>query len=1144
LKPIALPDSFQRHWISGVSDEALPAVLIDLCLRHKNTPTQVICFEDNRELSNALNEIEALLTLPIFGDTTIETAEFPNLEDFQHLDSVLLDKQCDVFRTLALIEASASSRNPLLIFTTAEALLQPLPRVSELSGKRIEITVGFETDFDGFRNNLANLMGYSYEAVCEQPGQFAVRGGIIDVYPINELTPYRIDFFGNEVDSIKSFDPTTQLTETTISKISILPAAADVEIEKESDSTLFSDYLKDGCIWYFRNTCEIETSAHRFFSTPERIKDIHDRKVYRLWLDRSEAKSDTWYSIDEVAQASEFFHLPEPDSEPDCTLLSEWVTHQSFHIEELSPREDTLRQSEIQMLSQLHKAGEDGYRIIIGVSKVDEKERYDALVSQIKEGSNHISIHVASLPKGILFHRKEHAFFPEHIGFGKIKGLILVSEADLHPYLRIRLGRKRQRKAVEISQVDQMLDFTELSDGDHLVHQQHGICIFRGIHVLDFSSNRESLSLEFADGSMLHVPLTETHQLTRYVGLTKRTPKLGKLGSNQWEKERKAAEKATLDLAAELLALQAKRDIVEGFSFPPDDEWMKQFEKAFPYNETPDQLSAIHQCKFDMERPRPMDRLICGDVGFGKTEVALRAAFKALEAGKQVALLIPTTVLCQQHYNTCKARMAPFPVTVEMVSGFRSPAEQKKTLMRLRTGQVDLIVGTHRLLSQDVEFHDLGLIIIDEEHRFGVKQKEKLKQISTSVDVLTLSATPIPRTLYMALAGARDLSVIETPPRNRLPIETVVRNYTHEIVDAAIRTEVARGGQVFYLHNRVSTIDRVALGILERHPNLRVVVGHGQMDRHDLESIMTRFVEGEFDVMVCTTIIESGLDIPNCNTLIIEGADKFGLAQLYQIRGRVGRFNRQAYAYLLLHGKKPVASIARKRLSALKQYNELGAGYRIAMRDLELRGAGNILGSAQSGHIAGVGFELYCRLLKQSISRFRDGSGAQLVRATVGLDFARYGEPSGETSSKTQAKDVKSNFEILKNSEEDETWVDPIYAYIPKTYIHETKLRIDFYRKLASAAALDEIKEIRAAMKDRFGKIPDETEALIRISAIRCLAEAKNIASVESNKGRLMLRIANTRNTQFQKSGTHFPRLTKKSPLLLLNDCLNFLSKL
>lgn len=1139
MKAIQLASSIDQTWISGVSDEALPSILIELTLQ-SDTSTQLILFENPRTLSHSLSELESLLALPYPQTKGIEIGEFPNLTDYQQLDTIYLDKQCDVVRTLSLIQKCKELNKKVLIFTTPDALLQELPDTSQIRNNSIQIDIGSEFSFEALRKQLAEELGYSYEAVCETPGQFAVRGGIIDIYPTNELNPFRIDFFGDEVDSIKSFDPTTQLTEKTADSINILPAQINLPESKSKPCTLM-DYLDHPCTWLLRNTHAIEINNPKSFTSPERISSVNNRKLDLAWNKRS-AKNDHWYSLDDLAEKSKFFNRFEPDQEVKSIPLQQ--LSKSWIITEKDEEDETfLQQNEVHMLGKLADMQKKGYHVVIGVSKIDEKERIKNLISSTLPTTFKPDLHVSPLPQGIVFEANPQTLHPGWLMGKHVKGLVLVSEADLHPYLRIRLGRKRQRRTPEISQVDAMLDFTELAEGDALVHQQHGICIFRGIQTLDFSSNKEALSLEFANDSMLYVPLNESHLLTRYIGLTKRSPKLGKIGSNQWDKDRKAAEKATMDLAAELLSLQAKRESIEGFSFPPDDDWMKQFEKAFPYNETPDQLTSIHQCKADMERSRPMDRLICGDVGFGKTEVAMRAAFKALEAGKQVCLLVPTTVLCQQHYHTFQERMAPFPVSVEMLSGFRSPAQQKQIIQKVKTGQVDMIIGTHRLLGKDVQFHDLGLIIIDEEHRFGVKQKEKLKKIAETVDALTLSATPIPRTLYMALTGARDLSVIETPPRNRLPIETVVRSYSNEIVDSAIRAEVDRGGQVFYLHNRVSSIEKVADAIRQRSPKLRVVVGHGQMDRHELEEIMTQFVDGNFDVMVCTTIIESGLDIPNCNTLIIEGADKFGLAQLYQIRGRVGRFNRQAYAYLLLHKKTIVADVARKRLTAIRQYNELGAGYRIAMRDLELRGAGNILGSAQSGHIAGVGFELYCRLLKQSITRFQTGNANPIVRATVNLDFARMGEPSASPRAITSNRE-KTNFEILKDSEEDEIWVQPIYAYIPQAYIHETKLRIDFYRKLASTADLKEVKEIRANMKDRFGKIPNETEALIRISAIRCLAEQKNIASVEANRGRLKLRIANTRKNQYVKNGTYFPRLTKKTPLLLLNDCLNFVSKL
>lgn len=1141
MKPIKLPVSAQLQWIAGVNEVSFSPLLVDACLEN---PAQcnVLLFEDFRQLSKAMGEIENLLELPLLSSQSLEIAELPNLQEYEHLDASYMDRQCDVIRVLSLVNGLTDSNQKLLICTTPDGLLQPLPQPSDYQSKSVFLKTGKEFGFEKLKSLLADELSYANEAICETPGQFAVRGGIIDVYPTNELTPYRIDFFGDEVDSIKTYDPTTQLTQEPAKSLTIYPSQWKNQAEETDSDFSLLNVLPDPCAWFLRNSRKIEVSYPHLFSIAERIKETKKAKFNAIW-EKRDGQRDTWTALDEIAERPLLHSHDEPDrwvdSIPVNQLSREWSIDAG---EEDSPK--VLQRSEQQILGELNRLASEGYSVIIGVSKQEEKDRILNLREDWKSNKK-IQIHIQPIPQGVIFHSKKNAVVPNWLLGGKTKatkGCVLVSESDLHPYLRIRIGRKKQRAAPEISQVDALLDFTELADGDHLVHQTHGICIFRGIHKLDYASHRESLSLEFAEGSMIHIPLNESHLLSRYVGLTKRSPKLGKIGSNQWEKDRKAAEKATMDLAAELLSLQAKRESIEGFAFPLDDDWMKQFETAFPYTETPDQLTAIQHCKSDLERPRPMDRLVCGDVGFGKTEVAMRAAFKTLEAGKQVAVLVPTTVLCQQHYHSFKERMAPFPVTVEMVSGFRTPTEQRQILQRLATGKIDLIVGTHRLLSKDVTFHDLGLFIIDEEHRFGVKQKEILKQMVESVDALTLSATPIPRTLYLALAGARDLSVIETPPRNRLPIETIVRSYDKNVVDRAIQAEVNRGGQVFYLHNRVQTIDKVADLIRERNPRLRVIVGHGQMEKSVLEKIMTKFVDGDYDLMVCTTIIESGLDIPNCNTLIIDGADKFGLAQLYQIRGRVGRFNRQAYAYLLLHGKKPVTSDARKRLSAIRQYNELGAGYRIAMRDLELRGAGNILGSAQSGHIAGVGFELYCRLLKQSISRIQKGDGTPAVRATVNLDFAIVGEPSPEVEKKS-AKDVSSSYETLRDSDKAK-WVDPIHAYIPPKYIHETQLRIEFYRKLASSAELDEIKRIRASMKDRFGKIPDETEALIRVAAIRCLAESKNLVSVECQRGKLMLKKSGTGLPKFVKEGTYFPRLTLKPPLLLLNDCISFVSKL
>ncbi len=600
---------------------------------------------------------------------------------------------------------------------------------------------------------------------------------------------------------------------------------------------------------------------------------------------------------------------------------------------------------------------------------------------------------------------------------GREVARVYVTETEIFGRQRPRRQSPATRAVAQRAQIDQLLDFSELVEGDYVVHLQHGIAHFRGLQKLETAQGvKEVISLEFGDGVTLHVPLSESHLVSRYVGLSKARPQLGRIGSGRWEKARQAAERATLDLAAELLQIQARREAQPGFAFPPDAAWQKEFEASFPFVETPDQMKAIVETKADMERTRPMDRLICGDVGFGKTEVALRAAFKAVQGGRQVAVLVPTTVLAQQHLNTFRERMAGYPFVIEMLSRFRSPAELKKILAAVTAGGVDIVIGTHRLLQRDVRFKELGLVVIDEEQRFGVKHKEVFKRMRETVDVLSMSATPIPRTLYLALTGARDLSVIETAPTNRHPILTVVKTYEEKVVVDAIRHEIRRGGQVFYLHNRVATIGMVAARLGALLPDLAIGVGHGQMGAEELERMMTDFVAGKYQVLVCTTIIESGLDIPNCNTIIIEGADRFGLSQLYQLRGRVGRFKHQAYAYLLLHGHTRLLDLARQRLAAVRQHNQLGAGFRIAMRDLELRGAGNLLGAEQSGHIVGVGFELYCQLLRQSVARLKGEKGAAAIRANLKLDFVYIGE--GAPAASTNRGRHEDGYTAIRDAED------------------------------------------------------------------------------------------------------------------------------
>jgi transcription-repair coupling factor (superfamily II helicase) len=686
------------------------------------------------------------------------------------------------------------------------------------------------------------------------------------------------------------------------------------------------------------------------------------------------------------------------------------------------------------------------------------------------------------------------------------------------------------------------INFTELEEGDYVVHLQHGIGRYLGLRVLPLGAGRkanaspdanpslesetgqECLLIEYAatdpdqPSPKLYVPVSEAHLVSKYVGAGKARPPLNTLGSTRWAKTKAQAEKAVRDLAGELLSIQAARESQSGHAFKPDAPWQREFESAFIYEETPDQMRAIVETKSDMEKPKPMDRLICGDVGFGKTEVAIRAAFKAVMDGRQVAVLVPTTVLAQQHFNTFAERMADYPVHIELLSRFRTRRQQDRVVKDLRTGSVDIVIGTHRLVQDDVQFKDLGLVIIDEEQRFGVMQKEKFKQLRQLVDVLTLSATPIPRTLYLALTGARDMSTIETPPQDRLPVETIVCQYDERVIRDAIQRELNRGGQVFFLHNRVMTIETMAKKLQTLVPRARIVVGHGQMHSDDLEEVMTRFVNGEADVLLSTTIIESGLDIQNANTIIIDRADRFGLSDLYQLRGRVGRYKHQAYAYLLLPRHAGLLTDARKRISAIKQYSTLGSGFKIAMRDLEIRGAGNMLGPEQSGHITAVGFELYCQLLKQSVSALKGEKVKPRVDVQVRLDFLAL-NPAEEDSSV-----VSDPWSVAGATDAKQRATRKASASIPFNYIADSRQRIDIYRKLAQATDKPALESLCAELRDRFGPPPPAMELLLQVAELKVLASDRAIEVIETKEDKLML----TRNNDFITLGGKFPRLKKQ----------------
>ena len=719
--------------------------------------------------------------------------------------------------------------------------------------------------------------------------------------------------------------------------------------------------------------------------------------------------------------------------------------------------------------------------------------------------------------------------------------LAVLSSSEL--FGRYRTPGAARRSTVEKARAIRAratLDDIEL--GDLVVHYEYGIGKFHGIAQED---EGEELQIEYKDGSILSVPLEQAHLIGKYVGVGGKTPDLNKLGNATWQKNRKQAEKSILDYAARLLRIQAEREHEQGHAHPPDTRWMFEFEQSFHYTETPDQKQAILDTKLDLEAPRSMDRLICGDVGFGKTEVAIRAAFKCITGGKQAALLCPTTVLAEQHWRTFRERFSDYPIRIDLLNRFRTPAEVRATIKGLADGSVDMVIGTHRLISGDVAYKDLGLAIVDEEQRFGVAHKEKFKDLFRQIDVLTLSATPIPRTLYMALMGARDMSTIDTPPPNRLPVATTVTAYDERIIRDAIRREMKRGGQVFFLHNRVKTIEMVHKKIKELVPEARVLVGHGQMEKHDLETVMHSFVNHEADVLLATTIIETGIDIPNANTILIDRADRFGLADLYQLRGRVGRAGEKAYAILLLPREMITQGDARKRIHAIKQYTALGSGFKIAMRDLEIRGAGNLLGTKQSGHIAQIGFDLYCQLLRQSVDRLKGKKDPSLQETTFKADFIIPTETQWVTQTlnsklQTSKEDKKSKTQENLSSLADlaDLAVQPLPAFIPTSYLSDAKLRINAYRELAEANTPKSITALEKNWQDRHGRLPHPIQNLLTIARIKAEAASNQITSVEISAQRLMLQ---RNGSPILMDGSRYPRLAKAMPGEKLDEALEML---
>ncbi|MGA2446827.1 MAG: transcription-repair coupling factor [Opitutaceae bacterium] len=1136
-----------RCRLTGVCPPARAAVLASL-LRQQPAPVWLVIAEELRVAEQLAEDI--MLFHAAAGDPRpLDVRVFPESLADSRDQREAFTASSDRLTVLSKLRATRSlsafgdQRSPsLVVATTPVALLQPVPALEEFIGKEITLARGQRQPFQGL---LEQLRAYDYdsEAVCEAPGQYAVRGGIIDVYPVTATQPCRLDFFGDEIEDLRVFDPVTQRSGAQIERLTL---SASPRLPLAPSTTGLADYLSPLTHLAFIEPAALEET----FSLVAREAPAGPASALGPILSRCLAA----FGLSDLDEASALFDGAGSEQTWDTESL---VHHRRYPEDALVAQERLQAEEEArrQFLRQVARWQQEDYAIVFAVAKDGEEQRTREILradpglkklrpqflrGSINEGFK-ITFREGASCRSLLAGDSALTIASKLAPTVEPAGLVLVTETEIFGRQRQRRPGLHRRAVATPSQIDQLLDFSELVEGDFVVHLQHGIALYRGLSKLETTDGvREVISLEFDDKVTLHVPLQESHLISRYVGLAKTRPQLGRIGTGRWEKTRAAAERATLDLAAQLLEIQAKRAAQPGHGFAPDTAWQREFETSFAFTETPDQLRAITDTKADMEQPRPMDRLICGDVGFGKTEVAIRAAFKAVLDGRQVAVLVPTTVLAQQHLNTFRERMAGYPVAIEMLSRFRSRQEQRAILAAAARGAIDILIGTHRLIQRDVGFKDLGLVVIDEEQRFGVKHKEVFKQWRAHVDVLSLSATPIPRTLYLALTGARDLSVIETPPADRHPIQTIVKTYDEKLVIDAVRHEVRRGGQVFYLHNRVLTIDLVAQRLRELLPDLSIAIGHGQMDEGDLERIMTDFVAGRHQVLVCTTIIESGLDIPNCNTILIEGADRFGLAQLYQLRGRVGRFRHQAYAYLLLHRHTRLMDLARQRLNAVRQHNQLGAGFRIAMRDLELRGAGNLLGPEQSGHIVGVGFELYCQLLRQSIARLKGARTAAAIRAGVKLDFVFIGE--GEPAA--DRRRYEDGYTVLRDAELAAGECPKIQARIPFDYIGETRLRIDFYRRLALAESPAGLRAIAGELRDRFGRFGDEVRALLLVTEIRLRAEQKRVLTVETEGNRLKCLRRSGPHDNFLMPGKRFPRLTAPRPLLRLREIIAFLNNL
>ncbi|MFN8178495.1 MAG: transcription-repair coupling factor [bacterium] len=1066
------------------SDPSVVGAFDDLAARHECVLSGLACSAKALALSrlHAAAHVPLLIVAPRAEDADALLADLEMCLEaervflFAETEVLPYDRRSPHAETLGeripALGALASGRSVVCV-TTARALSARVPSPAEFARMRLPVAVGAGLSRDELAAALL-ARGFRAERLVEEVGTFAVRGGIVDFFPFGSRHPVRVELFGDQIESLRTFDAATQRTVDAIDSIEVLPqrevlldeatlaaARRRGDLPFEEGASVFPEGVEAWLPRFHPGS----TSLLAYFSArgivvldePDRLREALAARV-----EEAKAAWDAWPDGSRPPPPEELFLAPddlaaelqgrtvlrlalfEGPSARDALRGTPAVDVPARHVQVHS--QETFRGSFALLRERLRGLVEEGNEVWVFCDNRGQCERLEEMLEGL---ASSVNLAVASLRNGFSM--------PE-------RGLVVLTDHEMFA------RTARRRRAFRHGGGAPIHDYAALKRGDFVVHVDHGVGRYDGIHLLSAGGfESECLRLRYQDGDSIYVPVEQINLVQKYVGGEGgEPPVVAKLGTAQWERTKARARKAVEKMAAQLLEIHAARAAKEGHAFSHDGEWQREMEASFVYEETPDQRKATDAVKRDMESRRPMDRLVCGDVGYGKTEVAIRAAFKAAGDGKQVAVLVPTTILAQQHLETFRERLRAYPVRVDMLSRFRSAKEQKETVAKLAAGEVDIVIGTHRLLSKDVQFRDLGLVIVDEEQRFGVKHKERLKEMRKLVDVLTLTATPIPRTLNMALLGLRDISVIETPPPNKLPIVTEVVESSDELIRKSILREVQRGGQVFFVHNRVQTIDGVAGKLRALLPEIRFDVAHGQMPDHQLEAVMLGFLERKSDVLVSTMIIESGLDLPNVNTILINRADAFGLAELYQLRGRVGRSNHRAFAFLLVPPGAQFTDIARKRLRAIEEFSDLGAGFRLATRDMEIRGAGNFLGAEQSGHLEAIGYDLYCQMLREAMADLR-GEERPADRLAARLDVA-------------------------------------LDAYFPEELIADPDQRIGFYKRLADLAEVDGVARLAEELRDRYGRLPTAAVQLLKLKELRLRSEAAGIAELRARGGEAVLR--------------------------------------